>query len=155
MINRLCALSILLFVAGCATDANVRVGLSNSSVPATAEWADLPEHVRAQYVAMAEVADPDQQLDRPPYPIGGMAGLMSGLTYPEEARRAGIEGRVIVRAVIAADGSVDEADILHPVHPLLDAEALAAVRRGAFEPATRDGQAVAAEICAPIKFRLR
>ena len=104
---------------------------------------------------MAEVVDPGQRLDRPPYPVGGMAGLMGGVTYPEAARRAGVEGTVIVRATIAADGSVATAEVLQSVHPLLDAEALAAVRRARFEPAAKDGRPVAAEIGAPFLFGLR
>ena len=163
--TRLCALALLVSATGCAAtpsaptrsgcpDAtDVRVD-SDASYPATTEWAELPESVRAQYVALAEAADPDQQLDRPPYPVGGMAGLMRGLSYPEGACREGAEGLVVVQAVVAADGSVADAEVVQSAHPLLDAEALAAVRRGRFEPARKDGRPVAATIRAPIRFAL-
>lgn len=152
---RLWAFTLVLCASGCASGSNVQVGLSDRSVPPTAEWDELPEAVRAQYFAMAEVADPDQQLDRPPYPVGGMAGLMRSVTYPKGARRHGVEGTVIVRAVIAADGSVAATEIVQSVHPLLDAEALTTIRRARYEPATKDGQPVTAEVYAPFRFSLR
>ena len=140
-------------LAGCA--AGTTVSLTDPALPAEAAWDGLPEAVRTQWRASAEAADSTQQLDRPPYPVGGMRGLMAGLTYPSKARKAAIEGQVVVRAVVSAEGVVESTSVVQSVHPLLDAEAVAAVRRARFDPAERDGRPVSAAVCAPFRFALR
>ena len=152
---RLVASILLVATTGCSNKANVRVGMTDPSVPADAEWDELPEAVRARYFEMAAATGKPVEVDRPPYPAGGMAGLMGNVTYPESARRADIEGVVIVRAVIAADGSVAQVAVAESAHPLLDAEAVAAVERTRFVPAAKDGEPVAAEIHVPVRFALR
>jgi protein TonB len=75
--------------------------------------------------------------------------------YPESARRAGIEGRVVLRVTVTAGGS-SEAVVVEQSsgHALLDRSALAAVRRWRFLPARRGGIVVSSEIAIPILFRL-
>lgn len=63
----------------------------------------------------------------PQYP-GGPAALMQFLAqnirYPEEAHKAGVQGRVIVSFVVETDGSISEAKAVKSVSSELDAEAL-------------------------------
>ena len=56
--------------------------------------------------------------------------------YPEEARKAGVEGVVIVEASIAPDGTVSAAKVLRSI-PMLDQAALDAVRQWLFSPPGR------------------
>ncbi len=139
---------------GC-NPAGVRVVLDDEAYPAEAEWEELPEHVREEFRAMSEAAEPEQRLDRPPYPVGGMAAIMRRLTYPELARRAGIEGSVIVHAIVDESGNVASAHVEQGVGGGLDEEAIAAVQAMPFRPGIRDGTPVEAEVCVPINFRLR
>ena len=44
--------------------------------------------------------------------------------YPEEAKRAGIEGRVYTRFTITKDGKLTNVKLIRGVHPLLDEEAI-------------------------------
>ena len=44
--------------------------------------------------------------------------------YPEEARKAGIEGRVTTRFTITKEGKLTKVRILRGIHPLLDLEAV-------------------------------
>lgn len=75
--------------------------------------------------------------------------------YPQEALRRGISGTVRVRVVVAADGSVDRLELAQASgNRYLDRAALEAVRRWRFQPATRNGQPVAAEVTVPIDFNL-
>ncbi|MBI5168331.1 MAG: TonB family protein [Candidatus Eisenbacteria bacterium] len=76
--------------------------------------------------------------------------------YPDLAREAGVEGRVIVRMLVGRDGRVKEA-VVDPKHsvPLLDAAALASARASVFTPALSNGHAVAVWVARPFDFRLR
>ena len=73
--------------------------------------------------------------------------------YPIEARRDGIEGTVMVLALVGRDGSVEEVRIKHSI-PVLDAAALEAVRRWKFTPAMTAGKPVAVWVGVPVKFTL-
>lgn len=76
--------------------------------------------------------------------------------YPREARRQGIEGVVLLRVAIAADGSCSGVSIEKSSgSAALDAAALAAVKRWKFEPALQEGVAVASELLVPIRFVLK
>ena len=44
--------------------------------------------------------------------------------YPEEAKKAGIEGRVYTRFTITKEGKLTNVKIIRGVHPLLDEEAI-------------------------------
>jgi len=60
-----------------------------------------------------------------------------------------------VRALVSPDGETQETRVWRSSgQPLLDAAAVAAVRRWAFEPARHGGHAVAAWVEVPIHFRL-
>lgn len=73
--------------------------------------------------------------------------------YPELAREAGIDGTVLVRVLVGADGFVHNALILQSVLGLDDA-ALSAARAAVFRPALQQERPVAVWIVVPIEFRL-
>lgn len=85
---------------------------------------------------------------------GGMQALYDEVRYPRRARQAGIEGRVIVQFVVSADGTVTDAKVARGVHPLLDEEALRAVRQMTFEPGMQRGEPVPVRMSLPVTFRL-
>ena len=75
--------------------------------------------------------------------------------YPEAARQAGVEGTVLVKAYILADGSVREALLLRSAgNAALDGAALRTIRESRFVPAQRGGRAVPVWVEVPIDFRL-
>lgn len=76
--------------------------------------------------------------------------------YPEELRRARLEGTSWIHAVIEADGSVSSAHIARSAGDgRLDASALAAVERWRFEPALERGEAVRSEADLPVVFCIK
>jgi periplasmic protein TonB len=75
--------------------------------------------------------------------------------YPELARKLHQEGVVILRAVITVSGAVDDVQVVKSAGPLLDASALAAVRRWVYKPATRDKRAVTVYLDVTVSFFLR
>lgn len=74
-------------------------------------------------------------------------------TYPRDALRRNIGGTVRVEVTVATDGSVERLDLVEGSgNRDLDRAALEAVRRWTFRPATRDGQAVSANVVVPLEF---
>ena len=76
--------------------------------------------------------------------------------YPEEARRKEIEGLVVVEAILDREGRVEpNVQVVRSI-PILDEEAVAAVRKWRFRPARdRDGSPVRVILEVPIRFVLR
>ena len=96
----------------------------------------------------------DEQL--PSYP-GGTAGMAAYVQrevhYPEEARDAGITGKVIVGFVIERDGTVDSVRVKRGVHPALDQEAVRVVgSMTGWTPGTMKGKPVPVQFTLPINF---
>ena len=89
-----------------------------------------------------------------PRPLAGSPGNVQP-AYPEQARRRGIEGRVVVRATVSAAGRVLGVAVAQGSgSEALDRAALEAVRGYSFTPATRGGAAVDGVAELPFTFRL-
>lgn len=73
--------------------------------------------------------------------------------YPAELIRDGVEGTVVLYAVIRSDGSVGEVRVLRGFHTRLDENARLALSRWHFRPATKNGSAVDLEAVVQIPFR--
>ena len=65
------------------------------------------------------------------------------IEYTAAARAEGIEGKLKLKIVVGADGSVLSVDILASVSPELDAAAVAAVKQWRFRPAMACGKPIA------------
>ncbi len=76
-------------------------------------------------------------------------------SYPELARRAHVEGIVMLEAIIAADGFVREVRILRSASFLLEAPALEAVRKWRYRAATVEGRGVPVYLTVVVTFSLR
>jgi protein TonB len=75
--------------------------------------------------------------------------------YPEQARQQGVEGTVVVRLTVKADGAPSDVRVSKSSgHSALDGAAVAHVRRARFAPAVKDGEPVTASITFRVKFRL-
>lgn len=74
--------------------------------------------------------------------------------YPREVREAGVEGQVVVHALVLKDGTVGDTRIVSSI-PMLDASAVAAIRQCRFKPAMAKSKPVAVWVAIPIRFRLR
>jgi protein TonB len=75
--------------------------------------------------------------------------------YPELARRAHVEGIVVLEAVIGADGSVRDVRVLRGAHPLLDPAAVEAVRRWRYRAAAVGTRPIAVFLQVVVTFSLR
>jgi len=76
-------------------------------------------------------------------------------SYPVSARRAGREGRAVLRVVVTSTGEGREVRIAESSGtPSLDEAALAAVRQWRFTPARRGGEAAEDVVLVPVSFTL-
>lgn len=75
--------------------------------------------------------------------------------YPDIARRNGIEGTVLVAALVGKDGRVEKTQIIDSDNELLNKNAADAVRETVFTPAIQNGNPVRTWVRIPIKFALR
>ena len=95
---------------------------------------------------------------RPTFPGGDeklMEWISQHIVYPPGCYESHIQGRVIIRFMVKADGSVGETEIIRGVYPELDKEALRVVKSlPKFYPATLNGKAVEYWFTLPITFKL-
>lgn len=76
--------------------------------------------------------------------------------YPKEARRLEQEGKVVLRVLVGASGKALAVDVADSSgYPLLDQEALDAVRTWRFVPGTRDGVPDSMWTRVPVTFLLK
>ncbi|SMO71518.1 energy transducer TonB [Fodinibius sediminis] len=94
-------------------------------------------------------------VEQMPELIGGLAELQGKINYPERARRAGIEGRVIVQFIVTEDGSVEDPKVIRGIGGGCDEEALRVVRQAKFKPGRQRGNPVRVQYSLPIIYRLQ
>ena len=103
------------------------------------------------------VAAPSSALDQMPEFPGGMEALntylRNNIRYPQEAQKAGIQGRVIIQFIVSKDGSITDAEVVESVDPQLDAEGLRLIKNmPRWKPGMRKGQAIRVKQTLPIRF---
>jgi TonB family protein len=85
-----------------------------------------------------------------------MKFLQENMKYPEDAKKAGKQGRVIVQYVVDKDGSIIDATILRSVYPSIDAEALRVVNAmPKWTPGKVKGSPVKVKYTLPLSFNLQ
>ena len=74
--------------------------------------------------------------------------------YTDRARKKKINGTVIVAMIVTPEGNVRDVKVIKTLDKDLDKQALAAVSKWTFEPATKEGIPVAVHLKAEVSFRL-
>ncbi len=83
------------------------------------------------------------------------AGIARRVKYPDMAKRNGIEGTVLVGALIGKDGRIEKIQVIESENEILNAAAVTAVKETTFTPAKQNGQPVRVWTRVPITFKLR
>lgn len=158
-------------------DTAVEVSLVEAAPPPAAEpVAEPPPEIPPEPAPKPRPAEPRVAKPAAPAPRGGTvsgtgkpavsAGTGLGHTqpryrsnprpdYPAEARRLRQQGRVLLDVAVSAAGQPTSVSVKQSSGvAVLDAAALAAVRRWTFEPARTGGRAVAARVEIPVRFEL-
>lgn len=81
--------------------------------------------------------------------------ISNSIKYPDEARKNGIEGRVVLQFIVEANGELSDIKVINGVSPELDQEALRVMNTmNKWIPGYHKGKAVAVAFTLPIKFVL-
>lgn len=86
---------------------------------------------------------------------GGFAKLQNCVEYPEMARKAGIEGKVIVQFVVNENGKVENPRVIRSIGGGTDEEAIRCVKQQEFEPGRQRGEPVRVQYSLPVVFKLQ
>ena len=98
---------------------------------------------------------PFAELESEPSIVGGIESLIKKIHYTELARRAEIEGTVVIEIIINKKGDVEDAKIIRSLNSGLDEIALQAVKSTRFIPGMQRDKPVKVKMTIPIKFKLR
>lgn len=88
-----------------------------------------------------------QSKAEPPVPVRTVAP-----DYPDELRRDGVSGVVMVKCTIDEQGNVTEPTIEKSSNNAFEKPAIAALKKWKFKPAKQDGAPVSIKVSIPIKF---
>lgn len=90
-----------------------------------------------------------------PGPIGGMYAIQEKIRYPEIAKRAGLQGKVIIQAFIDEEGNVTHTKVVKGLGGGIDEMALDVIRTTKFNPGLQNGKPVKVQVTIPIVFKLQ
>ncbi len=90
-----------------------------------------------------------------PEPIGGIQAIQARIHYPEIAKRAGVQGRVFVKAFVNEKGIVEKVELIKGIGAGCDEEAMRAVKATRFKPGRQRGKPVKVQVSIPILFKLQ
>lgn len=90
-----------------------------------------------------------------PEPIGGIIGIQQRIVYPEIAKRAGIQGKVFIKAYVDEYGDVKKTEVIKGIGAGCDEAAVAAILETKFKPGKQRGRPVKVKVTIPIRFVLK
>lgn len=146
--------AVLMIAVGC--NPNEEAAATNSQEVSAAVTADQPS---IEPVIYDTKPDPSVLDEAPEFP-GGSEGLraylIDNLRYPEQAKKDGVEGMVVVLFTVAEDGSILNVEVSRGIGSGCDEEAIRVVKAmPKWKPAVKDGKPAAGQYALPISFKLR
>lgn len=98
----------------------------------------------------------DQEAEYPGGPMAMMEFIRKNIMYPELAKDAGVQGKVICNFTIGKDGEVSDVKIMKGIGYGCDEEAMRVVRMmPSWKPARMNGQPVETHMNLPVDFKLK
>ncbi len=94
-------------------------------------------------------------VEEQPEPIGGIEAIQKKIVYPEIAKRAGVQGRVFIKAFVNEVGDVVKAEIIKGIGAGCDEAAVQAVMQTKFKPGKQRGKSVRVQVSIPVVFKLQ
>ena len=119
--------------------------ISFLSINLTAKQSRFLETQNKDYLAFA---------DKMPEPIGGLEAIYKLISYPEIAKKAGVEGKVYVLAFINENGSVDDVKLIKGIGAGCDKVTMDAVKKSKFSPGETAGKGAKVKMSLQIQFKL-
>jgi len=105
------------------------------------------------------ITETEAPLSGPPFKVGGAVTAPKAITmvdpeYTEQARKANLEGTILLSFIVDIDGRPKNIAVTRPLGAGLEQQAITAVRQWRFQPATKDGKPVPVEVTAEVSFHL-
>lgn len=141
------------------------------SIPIETEDDDVPADATIDFtdvrwdVALATPPPPPEEkeeqvvfvnYDTPPEIIGGYDELAKNLVYPEIARKAGVEGRVLIWVLLSKEGKVLGTEVIKSLgNNGCDEAAIDAIKKVKWRPAYQRDQPVNVKVAITVNFRLK
>ncbi len=133
-------------------------------IPVESEDEDVPEDLtidEEMFDFEAEVEDlpPPPEEEEPIVPFFALSDKPVEIKrvnpkYPELAKKAGIEGTVVVKVLVNTKGDVEAVEVLKS-HPLLDESAIEAAKQFKFKPGKQRDKFVKVWVSIPFNFKLK
>lgn len=142
------------------------VGVNAQVIDDNADVVGLSVEKQPKGVEILEVTEPEpdenaifQVVETQPEFPGGIAELMKylqkNMRYPKVCKEQGLQGRVIVQFVVNTDSTISDVNVIKPVNPHFDKEALRVVKAmPKWKPGTQRGKPVRVRFTLPVTFRL-
>lgn len=121
------------------------------------KYAKKPEHV---FKAVVNGTTQDIQLDTPPLYIGSKTGLHDELnkvmTYPYQALRMGVEGKVVASLWVNENGTISDIKVIQGIMNECNNEVINGLNKVEqnWIAGTKDGNKIKAELLIVIEFKL-
>ena len=80
--------------------------------------------------------------------------MQQQIRYPQSARQAGIEGRVILQFIVDEQGRVTDTKVIRGISDDCDEEALRVVSQAQFRPGKQRNKNVKVKMSLPVTFKL-
>ncbi|MBW7913846.1 MAG: energy transducer TonB [Taibaiella sp.] len=117
-----------------------------------AQLADTPLQQHKD-TGKTEVFSYVEQMPEAPYNVNTY--LAKNMRYPEDAKQEGISGKVVVKFIVRASGSIDSVRIRRGIYPSLDKEAIRLVTAmPPWKPGIQNGQPVDVNYMMLVAFKL-
>lgn len=102
-------------------------------------------------------AEPEffQAVEEMPEPVGGIGAIQEKIVYPELAKRAGVQGKVHIKAFVDENGNVTKTELIKGIGAGCDEEAMKAVKATKFKPGKQRMKPVKVQVTVPVVFRLQ
>lgn len=132
-------------------EVNLDVEITESTVIEDVVFEEAPEEEVAEEIFTI--------VEDQPEPIGGMGAFYTyvgkNLSYPNQARRMGIEGKVFVQFVVDKDGSITEVQAIKGIGAGCDEEAVRVISQAPkWKAGKQRGRPVKVRMILPITFKL-
>ena len=122
--------------------------------------ADTPEMESAEQEVVEPQGEVYDVVEVDPVFPGGIEELYkylaTNITYPEQAKKEGVQGKVYVAFVVEKDGSITDAQVVRGIGGGCDEEALRVVNAmPKWTPGKQQGEAVRVHFTLPVNFKLQ
>lgn len=138
---------------------------SRPSIPVASEDEDIPDELTIDETEI-DFSQPVEEAPPPPpeeeepivefYALSEKPEVIKRVepVYPDLARKAGIEGMVVVKVLINTKGDVEKVEVVKS-HPMLDDAAVAAAKQFKFKPGKQRDRYVKVWMTIPFTFKLK